>query len=77
MEKVKLNKNLSYSWHKRLYDSQTIHFTINAPEYKKKAKEEVNFLINILHLNQKEHSILDIPCGAGRHCLPFGEKGSR
>ena len=75
MKKVKSNQNYSYSWHKKLYDHQTIKTTLNAPKYKKKAKEEVKFLINLLQLNRKTHSILDIPCGTGRHCLPFGEKG--
>ena len=68
------NKKLSSPWHKKLYGPLQIRETLNAPRYHKTAKTDVEFLIQSLKLN-KNHNILDVPCGAGRHTLCFGKKG--
>ncbi|MCZ0931561.1 MAG: class I SAM-dependent methyltransferase [Oligoflexia bacterium] len=67
-------KKLSNSWHKKLYGPIHARENINAPIYHKSAKKEAQFLIQFLKLDQSQ-TILDAPCGTGRHTLAFGKKG--
>ena len=37
-------------------------------------EKQVDFIIETLEI-QKEHAIMDVPCGFGRHCLEFARRG--
>ncbi|MDE0091669.1 MAG: hypothetical protein OXN83_00085, partial [Oligoflexia bacterium] len=57
---------LSNSWQKTLYGSCFARLQLNSSFRHKQAREEVKFLIRELEIH-KGQSILDIPCGSGRH----------
>lgn len=62
------------SWHKKLYDKWFINDQLNSPYFKDFASKEVDFLFEKLSL-QPGMSLLDVPCGAGRHSAEFAKKG--
>ena len=66
--------SFSNSWQKTLYGKLFAKFTLDSPLSRKIARKEVKFLTHTLEL-QKDQSILDVPCGTGRHSLAFAEKG--
>ena len=68
------NLKNSNSWQKTMYGDFSAKFHLDSLFIRQRAKKEVNFLIRILKL-QKDHSILDVPCGTGRYSLIFALKG--
>lgn len=62
------------SWHKTMYDTNFALQTIGSNEWKKKAKLETQFLFDVLELKEKM-TLLDVPCGTGRHSIEFARKG--
>lgn len=65
---------MSNSWQKSMYDEFFAKKTLDSDALKKKAKEEVSFLIKTLGLPSGAQ-ILDIPCGTGRHSFLLAEAG--
>lgn len=41
---------------------------------RERTAKQVDFILEILKV-EKEHAILDVPCGFGRHCLEFARRG--
>lgn len=66
--------NASDSWQKTLYGSIFARLNLDSLPRHKTAKKEIEFLIHSLKL-QKDQSILDVPCGTGRHTLALAKKG--
>ena len=66
--------NFSNSWQKKLYGNLSSKCQLDSSERHKQAKKEIKFIIRSLNL-QKGQTILDIPCGTGRHTMAFGQKG--
>lgn len=62
------------SWQQSMYDEFFARKTLDSDTLKKKAREEVSFLINKLGLDPHA-KILDIPCGTGRHSSLLAEAG--
>ena len=68
-----MNLKTSNSWQKTMYGKLSAAF-LNSPLSRKQAREQTVFLIQTLGL-KKGGSLLDIPCGTGRHTLAFAKKG--
>lgn len=66
-----MNKN---SWQSSMYDEDYARSTLHSATLKRKALEEVRFLIAALSLQPKA-KVLDIPCGTGRHSHLLARKG--
>lgn len=62
------------SWQQSMYDEFFARKTLDSDALKKKAKEEVSFLIKTLGF-PSDADILDIPCGTGRHSFLLAEAG--
>ena len=61
-------------WHKNLYDKWFIDDQLNSPYFRKYAQAEADFLVKKLKL-KSGMSLLDVPCGAGRHAVEFAKLG--
>ena len=72
--KSKKISRFSNSWHKSLYGPAYAQLSLDTPLKRKIAKDEVKFLIRCLNL-QKGQTVLDIPCGTGRHVIALAKKG--
>lgn len=57
-----------------MYGDFSAKFHLDSLSSHKKARQEIKFLIRVLEL-KKKHSILDVPCGTGRHILALAQKG--
>ena len=62
------------SWRKTMYGSAYAKLSLDTPLKRKTAEKEAQFLARALNL-QKGQTILDVPCGAGRHTAAFAKKG--
>ncbi len=61
-------------WHKRVYSKETLPLTIASPKFNRQAFHEARFIMEKLKLKKGE-SLLDIPCGTGRHSKFFSLAG--
>jgi ubiquinone/menaquinone biosynthesis C-methylase UbiE len=63
------------SWYQEMFDYLgENYFSVFNKEKLKKAKKDVNFLIEVLDL-KKGLRVLDLCCGVGRHTIPLAKKG--
>lgn len=62
------------NWQKTMYDSYFANSTLNSSALRDKAKSEVDLIISLLQ-PAKSSTILDAPCGTGRHAYLFAKKG--
>ena len=65
---------MTNTWHQSMYDHVFAEKTLNSKEMLSKASQEVSFLLEKLDLSAGA-SILDVPCGTGRHSRLLAEKG--
>jgi ubiquinone/menaquinone biosynthesis C-methylase UbiE len=65
------NKNF---WHKEMYDKPLAEMTIGSEHFKQLAKKEASFIINKANI-QPGQTLLDVPCGTGRHSVVFATHG--
>lgn len=65
---------VSKDWYKNLFDSNLVDTIYNNKEVFEVARSDVNSLIELLNL-KKDHKILDVPCGAGRHSIHLAKLG--
>ena len=72
--KTSINVKNSNTWQKTMYGNFSAKIHLDSLLSHQKAKKEVNFLIQSLGL-KKRQSILDVPCGTGRHSLAFAKRG--
>ncbi len=61
------------SWQKNMYDHYFADSTLNSQALRQKAIDEVDFIIK--QINLKTGSVLDVPCGTGRHSYLLAKKG--
>jgi ubiquinone/menaquinone biosynthesis C-methylase UbiE len=57
-------------WHLTMYDRAFAHATIGSKKFAALARKEAHFLIRTLDL-KKGQTVLDVPCGTGRHAAVF------
>lgn len=69
-----MNLKPSNSWQKTLYGNFSATFSLDSPQNHREAKRQAEFLIQSLEIKNGS-SLLDIPCGTGRHTLAFAKKG--
>jgi SAM-dependent methyltransferase len=62
------------AWQASMYDASFAARTIASREYERYARAEVRFLVGVLGLKKGE-SLLDAPCGTGRHARFFAQRG--
>lgn len=62
------------SWHHTVYSEETLPLTIASPKFNRLALKETRFVREKLGL-QKGESLLDVPCGTGRHSRFFALAG--
>lgn len=63
----------SNNWHKDMYDHYFADSTLNSEALRKKAIDEVDLIIK--QTQMKGASVLDVPCGTGRHAYLLAKKG--
>ncbi len=63
-------------WHKAMYNNAFAEESIGSQRFIELAKKQVAFLIDITNLKQGD-SVLDVPCGVGRHSLEFAKHGAK
>lgn len=59
-----------------MYDEALARATIASSEFARIAKGEADFLVKAMGLGRGE-SLLDVPCGTGRHARVFAKRGLR
>lgn len=64
------------AWHKEMYDRYFASSTIGSRRFRMLAVKEAKSLIRVLGLKAGD-SILDVPCGTGRHAAVFAKHGLR
>lgn len=61
------------SWHQTMYDDYYASITLDSDKLHKMAAKDVEFLYKTLGMN-KYQTVLDLPCGTGRHSHLFAKK---
>lgn len=61
-------------WHQIMYDDYFASINIDTKVLHKTAQSEIKFLFNVLKM-KKDQSVLDLPCGTGRHSHFLAKKG--
>lgn len=69
-----MNQKKANSWQKEMYGPFSIALHLDSLKSHQKARQEIKFLIKALNLGTNQ-SILDVPCGTGRHTLALAQKG--
>jgi ubiquinone/menaquinone biosynthesis C-methylase UbiE len=63
-------------WHKAMYNKAFAEESIGSRQFIEMAKKQVAFLVKVTNLKQGD-SVLDVPCGVGRHSLEFAKHGAK
>jgi SAM-dependent methyltransferase len=71
---MKIKHTPANQWQKEMYDDAFIRDQLDSPYFRDYAKKEAEFLIQKLKL-KPGMTVLDAPCGSGRHAVEFAKFG--
>lgn len=71
-----LQTHLKGDWWRRLFDSVYLKTDRDVLDNQENTRADVDLIERTTHL-KREHRILDLCCGQGRHCIEFARRGFR